>query len=73
MAWPGKPSPKQKTLASIRSRTALKPMKSMFENPNGIPSEVMRTLANEGLSSDPVAFNRRLQQLLAAYRLNGGG
>jgi hypothetical protein len=73
MAWPGKPSAKQKTAASIRSRTALKPMpKSTFDNPNGIPSEVMRTLANENLSSDPVAFNARLQELLNAYKQNGG-
>jgi hypothetical protein len=42
------------------------------QNPHGIPSEVMRTLARENLSSDPAAFNRRLQELLAAYKLNGG-
>jgi hypothetical protein len=73
MAWPGKPTVKQKTSASIRSRKALKPMpKSTFENPNGVPSEVMRTLANEGLSRDPAAFNRRLQELLSAYKTNGG-
>jgi hypothetical protein len=72
MAWPGKPSAKQKTAASIRSRTALKPMKSTFDNPHGIPSEVMRTLANENLSSDPTAFNARLQELLNAYEKNGG-
>jgi hypothetical protein len=73
MAWAGKPSAKQKTMASIKSRTALKPMpKSTFDNPNGIPSEVMRTLARENLSGDPAAFNRRLQELLNAYKQNEG-
>ena len=48
-----------------------KPMKPP-ENPHGIPGEVMRSLAQEGLSSDPVAFNTRLQELLASYKLNGG-
>lgn len=38
----------------------------------GIPKSVMKTLAMENLSSDPVAFNKRLQQLLAAYHKNGG-
>jgi hypothetical protein len=73
MAWPGKPSPKQKTMASIRSRTALKPLpKSTFDNPNGVPTEVIKQISREGLSSDPVAFNARLQELLSAYKLNGG-
>jgi hypothetical protein len=68
MAWAGKPSAKQKTMASIKSRTAPHPMpKARFDNPNGIPSEVMRTLARENLSSNPAAFNRRLQELLNAY------
>jgi hypothetical protein len=73
MAWAGKPSARQKTAASLKSRTALKPMpRSTYDNPNGIPSEVMRTLANENLSSDPAAFNTRLQELLNAYAKNGG-
>jgi hypothetical protein len=71
MAWAGKPSAKQKTAASIRSRTAPKPLPPR-ENPEGIPSAVMRTLANEGLSNDPAAFNRRLQELLNACKRNGG-
>jgi hypothetical protein len=41
--------------------------------PGGIvPKSVMRTLQNESLSSDPVAFNARLQELLNAYKTNGG-
>ena len=73
MAWAGKPSAKQKTAASIKSRTAPHPMpKSSFDNPNGIPTEVIKQISREGLSSDPVAFNARLQELLAAYKLNGG-
>ena len=41
-------------------------------DPRGIPKSVMKTLADENLSSDPVAFNTRLQQLLADYHKNGG-
>jgi hypothetical protein len=40
-------------------------------NPNGIPNEIMRQLSQEGLSADPVAFNKRLQELLQAKQ-NGG-
>jgi hypothetical protein len=42
------------------------------ENPHGIPTEVMKTLSQENLSSDPAAFNRRLQELLQAYKLSDG-
>jgi hypothetical protein len=40
--------------------------------PFSVPSTVMKTLQSENLSSDPVKFNTRLQQLLNAYKLNGG-
>ena len=73
MAWAGKPSAKQKTAASIRSRMTAKPLpKARFENPNGIPTAVMKQISQECLSSDPAAFNRRLQELLAAYKLSDG-
>src|SRR5262245_16670723 len=73
MAWAGKPSARQRTAASLRSRTTPHPLpKLKSDNPNGIPAEVMQTLANERLSSDPAAFNRRLQELLAAYKLSDG-
>jgi hypothetical protein len=73
MAWAGKPSSRQKTAASLRSRTAPYPMpKARLDNPNGIPTEVIKQISREGLSSDPVAFNARLQELLSAYKLNGG-
>jgi len=39
--------------------------------PNSVPTSVMRTLQSESLR-DPVVFNARLQELLAAYKLNGG-
>jgi hypothetical protein len=42
------------------------------ENPLGIPRGVMKTLSQENLSSDPAAFNRRLQELLQAYKLSDG-
>ena len=40
--------------------------------PRGVPRSVMKTLADENLSADPVAFNARLQQLLSDYHKNGG-
>jgi hypothetical protein len=41
--------------------------------PGGIvPKSVMRTLQNEGVSGDPVKLNARLQELLNAYKTNGG-
>ena len=40
--------------------------------PFSVPSTVMKVLQTEGLSHDPVKFNTRLQQLLRAYKLNGG-
>ena len=43
------------------------------DNPRGVPRYIMRTLANERLSSDPAAFNLRLQQLLTLHELNKGG
>jgi len=41
-------------------------------DPRGVPRSIMKTLAYENLSSDPVAFNARLQQLLSDYHKNGG-
>lgn len=38
------------------------------EDPRGVPKAVMKTLAMENLSSDPVAFNKRLQELLAEHK-----
>jgi hypothetical protein len=65
------------------ARLSGKQVKSMFKKwrsppppdlpPGGIvPKSVMRTLQNESLSGDPVAFNARLQELLNAYKSNGG-
>jgi len=41
------------------------------ENPLGIPRSIMRRLSEEQLSSDPIAFNARLQELLAAHKHGG--
>jgi hypothetical protein len=73
MAWGGKftrMTMKQRAHFLKTSNRSLP--KSDLPDPRGIPKSVMRTLASENLSSDPVAFNARLQQLLAAYKLNGG-
>ena len=40
------------------------------ENPHGVPRSIMRTLASEGLSSNPTAYNLRLQQLLSLHQLS---
>jgi hypothetical protein len=72
MSWAGKPSARQKTAASLRSRQLPSRPPPPTENPLGIPKAVMKVLSQEGLSSDPVAFNARLQELLRAYKLNGG-
>jgi len=34
------------------------------ENPHGVPTAVMKALAQENLGSDPVRWNARLQELL---------
>jgi hypothetical protein len=49
-----------------------KPVPRQNQNPHGIPTEIMKTLAQENLSSDPAAFNRRLQELLAGRSLKDG-
>jgi len=42
------------------------------ENPHGVSGAVMKALALENLPSDPVKWNARLQELLTAYKSNGG-
>jgi hypothetical protein len=72
MAWGGKIQTrmgvKQRNHFLKNSHRAL----PKWENPDGIPKAVMKTLAAEGLSADPVRFNARLQELLAAHHKNGG-
>lgn len=63
MAWAGRPSGKQKTAASFRSRRHPRSL-SPPENPLGVPRAVMKALAAEGLPLDPVKWNARLQELL---------
>jgi hypothetical protein len=63
MAWAGKASSKQKTKASILSRTAKKPLPQK-DDPRGVPRDIMKKLSQLGLSNDPQAFNLKLQQLL---------
>jgi len=70
MAWAGKASSKQKTIASIKSRRHPRPLPPP-ENPLGVPRAVMKRISLERLSDDPVAFNTRLQQLLAEHEHGG--
>jgi hypothetical protein len=70
MSWAGKPSSRQKTAASLKSRQQPRSLPPK-ENPAGVSRAIMRQLAAEGLSSDPVAFNARLQELL--LKDNNGG
>ena len=58
----------QRALSQSHRRHYLPPP----ENPHGVPSSVMKALAAEGLPLDPVKWNARLQELLTAYKLNGG-
>jgi hypothetical protein len=71
MSWAGKPSSQQKTAASLKSRRQPKPLPPP-ENPLGVPRAIMKQLAQENLTSDPVLWNRRLAELLSAYEKNGG-
>ena len=74
MAWGGK----SQTRMGVKARnyflrhTHRRLLTPDLPDPRGVPSSVMKTLAQENLSADPVAFNARLQELLAAYKLNGG-
>jgi hypothetical protein len=42
------------------------------ENPLGVPKAVMKALQWQTLSFDKREYEQRLQELLAAYKLNGG-
>jgi hypothetical protein len=71
MAWAGKASGKQKTMLSIKSRLHPRPLPRV-DPPRGVPRSVMKALSQEGLSSDPQAYNLRLQQLLSLHELQQG-
>jgi hypothetical protein len=71
MAWGGKVGRMTEKQRKHFLRTANRRLPPQ-ENPRGIPTEVMKTLAQENLSSDPAAFNRRLQELLAGRNLKDG-
>ena len=58
----------QRALSQSHRRYYLPPQ----ENPHGVPGAVMKALALENLPSDPVKWNARLQELLNAYKSNGG-
>jgi hypothetical protein len=72
MAWGGKyggrMTLKQRSHFFRSANRSLPPR----ENPNGVPRAVMKALSQAGLSSDPAAFNLRLQQLLSLHELNKG-
>ena len=76
MAWGGKiktrMGAKERTWFLRNSHRRL-PTPDVPDPNRSVPTSVMKALADENLSSDPVAFNTRLQELLAAYKLNGGG
>jgi hypothetical protein len=66
MAWAGKASGKQKTIASIKSRQHRRPLPPA-ENPLGISRATMKKLSQAQLPCDIAAYNEQLKQLL-----NGG-
>jgi hypothetical protein len=73
MAWGGKTrtrmTEKERKFFLRNSHRRLPPQ----DNPHGVPTEVIRALASEGLPSDRQAFDLRLQQLLALHQLNTKG
>ena len=75
MAWGGKiqtrMGAKQRNYFLRHSNRRL-PTPDVPDPKRSVPRSVMKTLAMENLSSDLAAFNARLQQLLTAYKLNGG-
>jgi hypothetical protein len=70
MAGNGKASSAQKTMLSIKGRQHRKPLPQP-EDPE-LPRSVMKALAMGDLPLDKQAYQRRLTQLLQAYKLNGG-
>jgi hypothetical protein len=74
MAWGGKVKTRmtEKERKHFLRHTHRSLPKPDCPTPWSVPSTVMKTLQSENLSSDPVKFNTRLQQLLRAYKLNGG-
>jgi hypothetical protein len=74
MAWGGKTKTRmtEKERKHFLRHTHRSLPKPDCPTPWSVPSTVMKTLQSENLSSDPVKFNTRLQQLLRAYKLNGG-
>jgi hypothetical protein len=74
MAWGGKTKTRMtgKDRKHFLRHTHRSLPKPDCPTPWSVPSTVMKTLQSENLSSDPVKFNTRLQQLLRAYKLNGG-
>jgi len=72
MAWGGKVSRMSEKVRKHFLRNTHRSLPQP-DNPHGVPSTVMKTLQTEGLSRDPVLFNKRLQELLNAYRTNTKG
>ena len=70
MAWAGKASGKQKTMLSIKGRRHARPLPRP-DDPE-LPRSVMKAFAAGDLPLDKAAYQRRLQQLLHAYKSNGG-
>jgi hypothetical protein len=75
MAWGGKTKTRmtEKERKHFLKNTHRRLPERDCPTPFSVPSTVMRTLQSENLSSDPVLFNKRLQQLLNAYKLNSKG
>lgn len=71
MAWGGKFSRMTTKQRQHFLRTANRRLPQK-DNPLGIPSVVMKVLGREGLPPTKEAYVQRLNELLAAYKLNGG-
>ena len=70
MAWGGKAGRLSGKHVKGMFRIWRRPPPPDCPTPHSVPTSVMRTLQQEQVSADE--FNTRLQELLAAYKLNGG-
>jgi len=67
MAWGGNHSRMTAKQRAHFLRTSNRSLPKQ-DNPHGVPTVVMKQLQRERLSSDPVAFNTKLQELLAQHK-----
>jgi hypothetical protein len=71
MAWGGKVSRMSERVRRHFLRNSHRRLPRR-DSPFGVPTQVMKALAAEQLPPSKKAYAERLQELLDAYKLNGG-